>query len=189
MKKLQTMLEGILDVDLDITNEVVKNDILKWIEANTSVVKGISISDEPNGDGKYVVNAVHVNIGRMATSLTNGHFVWGTIKHGFVCAYTKITSLEGSPKYVGWTFDCSYTNITTLEGSPEHIVGSFDCSHNKITSLEGSPKDVGGSFICNDTNITSLKGAPKKIGGTFYYMNTEINSSKGMSTHRPRIIK
>lgn len=109
--------------------------------------------------------------------------VWGH----FLCNNSKLTTLEGSPKFVGGNFRCENNNLTSLKGSSEKIEGNFNCSGNdELINLNGSPKYVGGffrcgpndsltsldsdteyvggNFICSDTKITSLTGAPKKVG-------------------------
>ena len=74
------------------------------------------------------------------------------------------------------TFRCSYTKITSLEGGPSWVGGYFYCHGTKITSLEGGPSWVGGNFNCLDTqHLTSLHNIHKQIkhiGGQLYLSNT-----------------
>jgi hypothetical protein len=76
----------------------------------------------------------------------------------FYCYHNKLTSLEGSPKWIGDYFYCQNNNLTSLEGGPKSVGHGFDCSYNNLTSLEGGPKSVGGGFDCSYNNLTSLEG-------------------------------
>ena len=51
-------------------------------------------------------------------------------------------------------FSCGYNNLTTLKGSPKWVGGFFGCSNNQLTSLEFSPDYVGGYFWCDYNNLT-----------------------------------
>ena len=111
---------------------------------------------------------VEGNVDLFSENLTSfGNIKFGKISGNFYCYYNNLTSLEGSPKYVGGEFYCYSNNLTSLEGSPKEVSGYFDCSYNKLTSLEGSPKYVGGNFLCYDNKLTSLEGSPKVVGGNF----------------------
>ena len=67
---------------------------------------------------------------------------------GFYCYNNKLTSLDGSPGYVGGDFYCQYNQLTSLEGAPSHVGRDFYCSYNQLTSLEDVPSYVGGNFDC-----------------------------------------
>lgn len=180
MKDLKAVLEGILDIDFDSKYDIAKDEIEKWIAGNTPA-RGLSISDSPNEDGKYVANASHVYVKSTATTLTNDLFIWGKVDKNFECTHCdKLVSLHGAPEYVGGNFDCSYTNIKSLKGAPKKVGGSFDCAYTPLKSLKGAPEHVGGDFYCNDTKIISLDGSPKAIKGSFNCDNTPLSSLKGM---------
>lgn len=92
-------------------------------------------------------------------------FQFGKVTGNFNCCNNNLTSLKGSPKYVGRDFSCGYNKLTSLKGSPEYVGGRFWGRSNKLTSLEGAPDYIGGS--CNfDVNVElkSLKGL-KNIRG------------------------
>ena len=119
----------------------------------------------------------------------------------FHCGYNKLTSLEGSPKWVGEDFNCSSNlltdlkggpeyvgmnlgvvrnTLTSLEGSPEKVGGHFSCQYNdKLLSLKGGPKEVIGNYHCQEINLTSLEGSPEKVGGTFNCYSNLLTSLKG----------
>ena len=64
-------------------------------------------------------------------------------------------------------FYCSYNKLTTLKGSPKWIGSSFSCDHNQLTSLEFSPDYVGGWFSC-ETNPLIDNYCDTEIGSGFY---------------------
>lgn len=145
MKHLKEILsEGILgDIDdrIDNMNNDIKSIIEDFIIKNYNVVSNgtkYKISDKPNKDGKYEVSVRSRNMVKFTgygDKLTNGSFVWTKVNGSFDCSYSYITSLEGSPKYVGIDFNCNNCKeLKSLEGSPETVKGSFIC--RECTELE-----------------------------------------------------
>ena len=61
------------------------------------------------------------------------------IRGGFTCAYNKLTTLEGAPKYVAGYFSCYDNQLTTLKGAPKAVGGNFSCTGNPLQDLEGAP--------------------------------------------------
>lgn len=75
--------------------------------------------------------------------------------------------------------------ITSLEGSPNYVGGSFDCSCCRISTLVGSPRMVGSDFKIHQNNLTNFIGCPDDIGFNsdlkgIYCMNNQINTFKGI---------
>ena len=64
-------------------------------------------------------------------------------------------------------FDCSYNKLTSLKGSPRWVGGNFSCKDNRLTSLEFCPDYVGGSFWCNNNQLTD-NYCDTEIVGEFY---------------------
>ena len=100
----------------------------------------------------------------------------------FNCYSSGLTTLEGSPKYVGGNFDCSKTKLTDLKGSPLEVSGSFTCYQNKLTDLKGSPKEVGRDFNCQENKLTSLADGPENIGNNLCCNDNNIYNLKGLET-------
>ena len=96
----------------------------------------------------------------------------------FYCQKNKLTSLLGGPKSVGRLFNCSNNGLITLEESNLIETKSFDCSYNILTDLKGSPKKIGGYFSCCYNNLTTLEGCPKIIKGHFDASGNELTSLK-----------
>jgi hypothetical protein len=120
------------------------------------------------------LNKLPVNFGTVTgdfrcNSATNG--LWNN----------QLTTLEGSPREVGGTFDCSGNQLTSLEGSPSKVGGYFYCYNNQLTTLEGSPSKVGGDFYCSSNLLTSLEGSPREVGGDFYCRFNKLRTLKGIS--------
>jgi hypothetical protein len=65
------------------------------------------------------------------------------------------------------SFDCNFNKLTSLKGSPRWIGGYFDCRYNRLTSLEFSPDYVGGVFCCDRNQLTD-NYCETEIGGDFY---------------------
>jgi hypothetical protein len=88
-----------------------------------------------------------------------------------------LTTLKGSPKYVGDGFYCNVNKLTSLEFGPNKVGGDFYCNNNNLTSLEFSPKEVGGTFGCfNNPKLTNLYGISDNINGKLYCTNTPLGS-------------
>ncbi len=73
-------------------------------------------------------------------------FKFGKVTGSFNCHSNELTSLEGSPYYVGSNFNCYYNRLETLKGSPVEVGKKFDCTHNNLSSLEGMPLEIGEDF-------------------------------------------
>ena len=69
-------------------------------------------------------------------------------------------------RVTGW-FNCDFNQLTTLKGSPRWVGSSFSCYDNHLTSLEFSPDYVGGWFDCCD-NLLTDNYCDTEIGGGFY---------------------
>jgi hypothetical protein len=104
---------------------------------------------------------------------------FGRIEEHFLCNDNYLTTLDGSPHYVGDGFDCSNNLLTSLEGGPSHVVGDFSCQGNKLITLFGSPKIVDGDFFCDHNKLTSFVGAPEIVGGNFSFRGNNIISFEG----------
>ena len=197
MKTLTTVLESavtplyesLLD-DFDdlekVSNSDIKSSIIDFVENNYKGVEKITISDNINDDGKYIVDIKGRDIqsGQNIKKLINNFFIFGTIKGNFKCINChSLISLEGAPQKVEGNFVChSCINLTSLEGAPQKVGGNFVCDWcESLTNLNGSPKEVGKNFNCNYCDsLKSLEGAPEKVGGNFECVECDrLQSLKG----------
>jgi hypothetical protein len=97
--------------------------------------------------------------------LTEIPLVFNKVTGYFSCTGNYLTTLKGSPKWVGGWFSCNKNQLTSLKGCPRWVGGWFSCGGNRLTSLEFSPDYVGGWFDCRWNNLTNN------------YCETEIGSS------------
>ena len=127
-----------------------------------------------NPDGSIDVND---DVYLREKGLTELPLIFNKVSGYFNCGYNKLTTLKGSPRWVGGYFDCSFNELTSLEFSPDYVGGGFYCNGNDLTNLIGSPKEVGLSFYCSgNKRLYNPKGCSEKIGDTFYCNNTPLES-------------
>jgi len=133
-----------------------------------------------NDDGTVDVDGgVYLN----QFGLTKLPLKFGKITGYFDCGENQLTTLEGSPNYVGGCFYCFDNKLTTLEGAPNYVGVSFNCNNNQLTTLEGGPSHVGGYFDCYNNQLTTLKGAPSYVGGYFDCNNNQLITLEGGPDH------
>ena len=102
-------------------------------------------------------------------------YVGGT----FNCSRNKLTSLSFGPKQVGGNYFAMHCLLTSLEGMPLEVGGSVALEHNKLPTLKGAPREVGQHFECKFNKLTDLVGAPRVVGGLFSCTNNKITTLKG----------
>ena len=142
-------------------------------------IKNYTINDDNSIDvddnvllGVYDLNA---DIGYLSELPLNFNKVTGD----FYCNEHVLTTLKGSPKWVGGSFYCNDNALTSLEYSPVYVSNDFHCGGNKLTDLKFGPESIGGGFYCNDNLLTSLSGSPESIGGDFYCSYNNLTDLKG----------
>ena len=79
----------------------------------------------------------------------------------------KLTELPLTFNKVNGYFDCGNNILTSLKGSPRWVGSSFYCRYNRLTSLEFSPDYVGGDFRCIDNDLID-NYCDTEILGDFY---------------------
>ena len=155
MKSLkECILEGILDIEDNINYDIKEDVIEQFLKDNYDIRGPHTIKETKDGFIVDVKGQVEVK-NRDITSLTNGLFEFGKVEKGFNCSECRLlTSLEGSPKEVGWSFNCSYCkSLKTLEGAPKEVGETFYCNNCKsLKSLKGAPQECY-SFYCNDCGV------------------------------------
>jgi hypothetical protein len=117
-----------------------------------------------NDDGSIDVNG---DVRFYIKGLTELPLTFNKVSGVFSCKNNNLTTLKGSPKWVGKWFKCSSNKLTSLEFSPKYVGGSFSCDFNKLTSLEFSPDYVGGYFSCEYNQLTTIY-CESEILGDFY---------------------
>ena len=133
--------------------KLLKKEIKKWIKENYDCTR-LEISDKPNENGLYEVNARNATVKNKNTiSLTNGMFEWKEIQASFNCSGCyKLESLRGAPKKVGNDFICVHCkSLKTLEGAPKEVGGDFHyyyCKTVFTTNDVIKVSDVKGKIYC-----------------------------------------
>ena len=110
-------------------------------------------------DGKYELKNGLYNIEGdviLNESVEKLPFKFGKVTGDFFCNNNKLTTLEGSPNWVGGSFCCFRNRLISLEGCPTIVRGNFSCEVNKLKSLKGCPTRIGGNFYC-DENLRNAK--------------------------------
>jgi hypothetical protein len=125
-------------------------DIQKWLDLNN--IKNYTI--DPNTgivDTAGDVDIQHLDEGKIPIK-------FGTCKGKFIAEQISLTSLHGCPISVRRGFVCTHTQITSLEGGPHTVYGSYIISNNRnLTSLNGMARNVRRS------NGISLSGSPVPV--------------------------
>jgi hypothetical protein len=100
-----------------------------------------------NSDGSIDVNG---DVDLYDKGLTELPLTFNKVTGYFDCGFNLLTSLKGSPIWVGSYFDCTKNNLTSLEFSPDYVGSNFECEWNKLTN-NYCESEIGGYFY------TSLK--------------------------------
>ena len=95
-----------------------------------------------NGDGSIDVNG---DVDLYNCNLTELPLIFNKVYGYFNCGVNRLTSLKGSPIWVGGFFSCEDNKLTSLEFSPDYVGGSFDCSSNDLTD-NYCDTEIGGDF-------------------------------------------
>ena len=119
-----------------LTNKNQVNSICRKLK-----LKDYQINDDLTVDVNHVghfgesvkISKIHIVDGRLPIKFNK-------VKGGFEANWCGLTSLEGSPKWVGGNFQIVNNELTTLEGCPEEIGYEFDCSVNNLTEIQSSIK-------------------------------------------------
>jgi hypothetical protein len=115
-----------------------------------------------NNDGSVDVDgSVNLNNRRLDFGIP---LQFGKVTGDFGCNSTQISSLVGSPKWVGGNFFSYQNHLTTLEGAPIYVGGTFNCHGNRLTTMEGIPKYIGRSLSLSHNKLIST-----------YSSNTDID--------------
>ena len=137
-------------------------DILQRCEVNSKgevdVFSGnIVISPEISPETKDLKH-LPIKFGHVSGTFRFGASVWSPL------GTLNITTLQGSPENCQ-NFDATNTKITDLNGGPKYVTGNYRVNHvGYLKSLEGGPTEVGGGFYFSQTGVKSLKGSPKRVG-------------------------
>ena len=101
---------------------------------------------------------------------------FGKVTGYFDCGLNKLTTLEGSPKWVGKYFLCNMNMLKTLEGGPIVMIGGCNCESNNIINFKGFPDDFDGDLSINGNPVYKLlEKIPYEKWNKFIYWCNELN--------------
>ena len=106
-------------------------------------IENYTINDDESID-------VDGNVNLSFYELTELPLRFNKVTGDFYCSHNKLTTLKGSPRWIGGFFNIIYNLITSLEFSPDYVGGYFSCRCNKLTN-NYCITEIKGTFI------TSLK--------------------------------
>jgi hypothetical protein len=115
-----------------------------------------------NDDGSIDVNG---DVDLYDFDLNELPLVFNKVTGYFNCRYNKLTTLKGSPRWVGGSFACSINQLTSLEFSPDYVGSWFDCFNNDLID-NYIETEIGGDFytsleqdglIINNNRATNYK--------------------------------
>ena len=110
----------------------------------------ISLICEKYGIENYTINSdgsidVNGNVFLYKKGLTELPLVFNKVTSIFSCTNNNLTTLKGSPRWIGGHFSCNYNQLTSLEFSPDYVGGYFSCIWNKLTD-NYCESEIGGYF-------------------------------------------
>ena len=176
---MKSLYESLLDDFDEIAGKVnPRAEVERFLKDHVEYFNKLIISDKPNKNGFYEVSSkgnVTFTGKDNPPRLTNGLFVWTSIKGDFDCSYNMgLETLEGGPTDVMISFLCHHCpKLESLEGAPKKIGCDFEIDYcENLKSLKGAPKSIFANFsCCNCNSLKSLKYGPEKVGGDFSCAN------------------
>lgn len=170
MKYLRKFNESLTADELDLINQRVR-ELLR-----DPVGNGVRINPDGTVDVEGNASSVYTKIEKLDIKFGSvGGSVWFTS--------SRLTSLEGFPKYVGGDFNVRESiRLTSLQGGPDIVEGDvnlFGCT--SLTSLEGGPHFVRGTYYCGATpKLSNLIGCPVTMGQGIQCPGSGITSLDGL---------
>ena len=87
----------------------------------------------------------------------------------------NLTKLPLKFNYVSGVFNCANNRLTTLDGSPRKVGYIFYCYDNELTSFEGGPNTVLDNYHCQNNDIRDFTGYPTNLDGYVYTNSNAID--------------
>jgi hypothetical protein len=111
----------------------------------------ISLICKRYGINNYTINPdgsidVDGDVDLINKGLTELPLTFNKVTGYFDCDGNQLTSLKGSPKWVGRGFYCNRNQLTSLEFSPDYVGVDFSCVHNDLID-NYCDTEIGGSFF------------------------------------------
>jgi len=149
-----------------------------FLESNediNSICKEYSIMDYTVNKDGYVDVDGNVNLYRKR--LTELPLKFGKVTGYFTCSFNRLTSLEGSPYWVGKDFNCTGNLLKTLESGPKVVIGDYLCYSNNLINFKGFPEDHDGVIFFNNNPVYKLiEKIPNNKKSKFIYWCNEFDA-------------
>jgi hypothetical protein len=148
-----------------------KEKIFAALKANfvTLTMEQVTINDQGLVSVKGMAEAINI-FSRLPVSFLE-------VSRGFhLGKQPTLTSLVGSPQYVGGDFLVKAEILESLEGAPHTVRGTFGVRSPELKSLEHLPQGASFYFLMWNPHLPMLRlltykniqfGYPVKYGGTF----------------------
>jgi len=170
MRYLKKFNESLTADELDLINQRVRELLRAPVKNGVRINPDGTVDVEGNASLEYTkIEKLDIKFGSVGGS------IWFTS--------SRLTSLEGFPKYVGGDFNIRESiRLTSLEGGPDIVEGHvnlFGCT--SLTSLDGGPHFVRGTYFCGTTpKLSNLIGCPVTMGEGIQCTDSGITSLEGL---------
>ena len=160
MKYLRKFNESFqYETDPERISEIILRIAPPMFPMNEGILNMITI--QPNGEVD-----VHTDIVIAVGDLTRIPLKFGEVDNRFMIPgeYSRgLTTLEGSPRKCE-IFTAYTIPLTSLQGAPQIVDYSFSIERCPLESLVGGPQNFMHHYYCVNTALTDLVGAPEKVG-------------------------
>lgn len=115
-----------------------------------------------NNDGTIDVQG---NVFLDRQNLTELPLNFNRVFGNFYCGGNQLTSLKGSPIWVGLDFRCEQNQLENLEFFPKTVEGAIWIQRNKLSTLNGIPSKILDNLYFDENPIYTTEGFPESVEG------------------------
>lgn len=126
-------------------------------------IKGIKINPDLSIDVRGDVDLSDMNLQKLPLRFNR-------VTGSFWATNNILTSLDGSPQWVGKDFFVYNNNLSSLDGGAKVVIGEYSAQSNRLSSTNGFPLEVGSDFDISyniGTKKLTMDDIDVKIGGKF----------------------
>ncbi len=126
-------------------------------------IKGIKINPDLSIDVRGDVDLSDMNLQKLPLRFNR-------VTGSFWATNNILTSLDGSPQWVGKDFFVYNNNLSSLDGGAKVVMGEYSAQSNRLSSTNGFPLEVGSDFDISyniGTKKLTMDDIDVKIGGKF----------------------
>lgn len=95
---------------------------------------------------------------------------FGKVDAGFDCSSRGMTSLKGTPDYVGGNFICSWNNLKNLKNGPKQVLSYYaqGCNLTTIFQSHNLPRSMECLSLSNNPKLKSISGLSQRLINSLY---------------------